>query len=59
MDNAVRISELQFHSSLEKERDFAAMLHALILPGAFPFAPPNDTPAVRHPNACFSGLDNS
>src|ERR1700694_597878 len=45
MYNAVRISELQSHSSTEKDIDFAAMLHALTLSGAFPFALPDDTPA--------------
>src|SRR6266487_6605111 len=45
MYKAVKISELQFHSSIEKHIDFAAMLHALTLPGAFPFALPDDTPA--------------
>lgn len=36
---------LPFHSSIEKHIDFAAMSHALTLPGAFPFALPDDTPA--------------
>ncbi len=45
MYNAAKIAELQSHSSIEKDIDFAAMLHTLTLPGAFPFALPDDTPA--------------
>lgn len=41
---AAKISELPPHSSIEKEVDFTAMLHALTLPGAFPFALPDKRP---------------
>ncbi|MFL5666822.1 MAG: AAA family ATPase [Ktedonobacteraceae bacterium] len=44
MYNAAKKSELQSHSSIEKDIDFAAMLHALTLPDAFLFALPDDTP---------------
>ncbi len=44
MYNAANISELQSHSSIEKDRDVAAMLPSLTLPGAFPFTLPDDAP---------------
>ena len=44
MYNTAKISELQSHSSIEEDRDFTVMLHALTLPGAFPFALPDNRP---------------